>query len=690
MNRVDDPRTTFIEPKRARGQVKLHKLDDYELLKKIAQSSSLELKTLKEKRWKVILSKLINFLDYEYKKDRQDQIQDLFYKVMEAAHDKPSIQGELDEFISSINLINCFNILSPLPERFTKLAETIYSQGNEIAIKFAELGFIFGYLGLMNAAIEGNNEAFLVLLTRIPESEIPQYPVRLTQHVLENMEFETIEKYLDFSPQIPANAIHLVLSNTDMEEDFILSIVKILVGKGASTLVDNSKGLKPLDLSIEYDLKKVTAFLASCPYDSQKISGHIAQAVQENDKKLVRLLAPLVTDVVPLPQDPTPDEAGMLRKSIDTLVILGRNRVRWFKPPITPLSFIIENPIQKHDLVEKKGSVNLVNGVLYLSPAASPLLEDVVSSDPQSLSLIHYRKGSLANPSLYYFFLFKRICHVWSFNISILHPTERQIITGKTGTQNMMLSFYIQYLDLVKTTLNEPLLTQAYSSIKRALVETKTDMELFSALSASETSPILLTAGYNNHFTAVIMYKNFVVYCDRGGVAKTGGFRVYRVADRGIIKLSDLNDLLDHRQTEKDHLSEEKLKVRWDLKLIQSFDMIFHKMGNCSHANVDAALLALLTLLNKKNKINSTWESSFAEVKPLYKQVTAGYRFYTAQDLIKAYEYYKREPQDQHGENYFYIMLLSVYLRLKQNPQKLRPFTDQGPSLMDHLSHYLS
>lgn len=690
MNRIDDPRTKVSIPKRSKCDVKFHKFEGLDLFNKIDTARNADLSLLKVKHWKIILVKLNSFVETDFKKSDCLKLQNVFYKVIESTHKISEIRSDVNTFFTSVILSKCFDNIDLLEKRFVDLAEYIYRHGDLLALRFAELGLMYNLIGLRNSVRNQLTFIFLSQLDKTPPFNwASQETCILAIEIIQNFDDEIFEIFLKHSP-IPENILVVVIKNKDISEEQILYLVQNFVERGARTFLEYENQMDALEAALLCDYRRVVNFLLSKAIDLNNVRYYFALAVNNNDSQTVVTLTTLYQGNL-ISEDISPNYARSLRPLIESISNFGRKRFQFPEDLRRPLPEIKESVA-----VSSKSSLLIDQGILtlqvihILSEGTITLINDILKDEPQALSLIHFRKDPFDNPDVYYYILFKRLCHVWSFNLTTTLPGLNEKVEGSFAQRQFMISYYVQFLELFNRSWLIPILDQANKALRNFFDFTKSEKEIILGIGDSNNEPIVWTSGYSRHYANVITFKNYVVYCDRGGVAKQSGYRIYQAKDRLHLTSEYMTDILDCSKEPKDSITEEKMVRDWNLELLDVHEMKFQKVNGCTQTGTDSTLIALLTLLNKMSDPNLSWKGASDTVLPLYKKVTSAYRYYTALDLIHAFDFYTQGKRDNVTDNYFYKMFLSLYLRLKENPDKLIPYTDQGPNLINHFGHIIN
>jgi hypothetical protein len=114
--------------------------------------------------------------------------------------------------------------------------------------------------------------------------------------------------------------------------------------------------------------------------------------------------------------------------------------------------------------------------------------------------------------------------------------------------------------------------------------------------------PLLIPVAYEGHAITCVKYKDFLAKCDRGAFSKVLGSSVviYKITKPEVFSLPLAMELIYTRQTENSvHFA---LNERLGLKPIDELPLPPQIVGNCSWANVEAAIPTLFYLLTSKER----------------------------------------------------------------------------------------
>jgi len=108
--------------------------------------------------------------------------------------------------------------------------------------------------------------------------------------------------------------------------------------------------------------------------------------------------------------------------------------------------------------------------------------------------------------------------------------------------------------------------------------------------------PLLLPIGYAGHGVSLIKYKNLFAHCDRGLYGKTQGpLNIYRIGAPKIFNHKFSKKLLYTRQEK--FFVENEMHNMLGLKPFAQLLISLQTTGNCSWANIEAAIPAIMFLL---------------------------------------------------------------------------------------------
>ncbi len=679
--------------KRARGKEKLHKLKPVEIFHRLPDLSIGSLSTLKDKRLTGIITHLTDYFNStDFKHTRQNNVEKVVCKVFEALDGRFLNFKIISDFIESVKKTGIFNPHTPISAPLQTVAEKLFIKGNLIALKLAELGRMYNIVGLIQAASSCNDDLFKTLLYRGVDFNFPTIvPYHFAKTVLVNLKHDSILRMLSLPVQLPPESYHYILLNEHLTEIEKLNLIKILAERGLSTRIVYEAN-EPIQLALEKKYSKISHFLASLPYDPGKTHEYFLLALKNDHAETIDLLTGARD--VHCGIDVSKEVVGYFRKAQKSLMVL-KGRLKWIIPPFSQIEKLKRFQASPPPLLAElkplvdNGSLEILKGDLCLTTLSDDLLRTMVLRNPQSIALSYYQD---LNPTLYYFLLFKRISHVWSLKIETEHPALNSLIRGEGCNPNSMISLYIQFLHLIQSEIPKPELIFTLNALKDYTVGGQSIAQLLVIKNASQNSPQVLISGYDSHLNVVILYKNFVIYCDRGGISEKKGFRVYEFPPNQSYDPADLNLILDNNKSNRENcFSEKKLVAKWSLNLVSEGILKRQKCGNCTHASIDAAIKALMTLYLKIAMPLIAWGAAFSTIQATYKKITHSYRYYTLNELLQGLDSYKRERKTvKKIDDLFYKLVTNLFLRLQENPHKLGYYTPQGPQLINRLAQILN
>ena len=110
------------------------------------------------------------------------------------------------------------------------------------------------------------------------------------------------------------------------------------------------------------------------------------------------------------------------------------------------------------------------------------------------------------------------------------------------------------------------------------------------------TTPVLLPIAYEGHAISLIKFRNWLIRCDRGEYGRNNGtVIIYKIGRPEVMTVNFIRTLLYKRQ-HKDFINDGIVELL-DLQAIDNLPLSTQLSGNCSWANVEAAVPALLYLL---------------------------------------------------------------------------------------------
>lgn len=107
--------------------------------------------------------------------------------------------------------------------------------------------------------------------------------------------------------------------------------------------------------------------------------------------------------------------------------------------------------------------------------------------------------------------------------------------------------------------------------------------------------PLLIPIACDGHAISLIQYKNLLVRCDRGEFGRNHGTVIfYKMGDPRLLDKSFIKDLLYKRQSQ--YFIDEGIPQRLKLRPVMQLPLPVQISGNCSWANVEAVVPALMFL----------------------------------------------------------------------------------------------
>lgn len=690
MIRIDHPTKPQEPSKRNRGKTDIDKIEGRDLFRKILMVSEGELKSLNTKKWIRILGHLNDVIE----RDKQPRhIDEVIYHVFKSAGLRDDIKDPLEHFLQVVANRKVFNPQEPLPPKIVQVADFLFANRRIVVTKMAELGLIFNILGLYQAALSSHNEKFQAILRKgILFSEMSKLNDDLVQLVLSNLNAKSIDLFLKCYPYtLPSTSYHDIINNPNLTDEETIGFIDFFYNQGLNPSYVNSQGIDPLEKALKLGLRNIVLKLLELPFNTKKSKKYLFLAVDSNDVRATHLLLKHIKEPLSFSPPQTTKEARRKRYALDTLSLLGIRGVPWINVT-DPLYFdlIEERPpssLNETELLVKKIKTRLSKtNKLEITEGSAQLFRDL-RLKLHSIALTNILKFKDLNPSAYYVLLFKKICHVWGLDMTGTNPATLDSIEGEAFDATTMLLYTLQFLEIIKDSINHPALDFSFKALYSFREKGISDLEVLNILSDKEIEPQFLVSGFSEHFTSVILFKNWLIYCDRrGGV----GFRVYTLDQDNIpfLNYDLLRAILEDDQIELDYVSEKKLIDRLKLTLVYTHAMKNPKGGFCSHVGVDASHFALLSLYFIEQ--GETWEEAAQSSILPYKKVTAAYRQYTAQELLESAHSYIDGQKEKLFSLYYYKLLLAIYLRLQENPSKLTPFTQEGPNIANHLVHVMN
>lgn len=646
MNKIDESLNRSHTSKRARSSEPVDYLQGHELWRKIISCDFSYLKSIHVAAWETILTELT-----EYLKDhpRALKVRDVFYRTVVQTYKHDSLQPKLIRFFEVVRNSHAFVHGTPLSERFVELAETIYFRNPNFALLFNQLGFMFNFIAVFEAAIEGDNMRFQALLRiEIDLSRVKQDSY-LTNCVLRNLNKESIDLYIQTGGVFSVLSAHQLIANTSLTEEEVIDILEYLIFSFEMDLnVQDEYGITPLELCYRLQKPLIIDYLISLLSTGKST----CQTVKTVTKyKHYHAWDP---DSKPLPC------AKFYESTLDHLATAH-------------LMKRVHLEVFKDDLITEEG------GLIFL--------KEISKKNPQTLSLQSLRNHRHMNQSLYHYFLFKRVSHVWSVDPKTIEPVLKKPLSGEAFFAPISILFFVQFLRLIQSDFDLPELDFAIDALQSFKDGPVHDLESISLIHQSNISPEVLVGGFNQHLAINVLFRDWIAYCDRGGVTTTPGFKVYKVVER--IEFPVVSEMLNAQQvTASTYLSDKKLEEKMKLTEVFYRSMRSQKVGNCTETSTEAALYLLMVLYHKTHT-RLSFEESASLAKGVYKKIAAAYRYYTAYELIESgYAYLKERSAE--GDDLFFSLIFSVYLKLKAKPSKLTPFIDESRNILNHLGHLLS
>lgn len=133
--------------------------------------------------------------------------------------------------------------------------------------------------------------------------------------------------------------------------------------------------------------------------------------------------------------------------------------------------------------------------------------------------------------------------------------------------------------------------------------------------------PLVLPIASDGHAISLIQYKNLLVRCDRGEYGRNHGtVIIYKMKDPRRLDKALIKNLLYMRQDQ--HFINEGLPERLELQPVITLPLSVQLSGNCSWANVEAVIPALmfLFLLEDKNSEPSDIERCKVKALQIYEE----------------------------------------------------------------------
>jgi hypothetical protein len=155
------------------------------------------------------------------------------------------------------------------------------------------------------------------------------------------------------------------------------------------------------------------------------------------------------------------------------------------------------------------------------------------------------------------------------------------------------------YFDDLKKLIDALDNAQALLKYQRYTIDIEQHRNSIEALLDQEL--LLLPIAYEGHAIALIKYKDWLIRCDRGEVGRREGcVVVYQLQRPGVWDLSFCKQLIFHRQS-REFLTE-GIYPLLGLVPIATLPMSAQTIGNCSWANIEASIPAMLFVLQLKRQ----------------------------------------------------------------------------------------
>lgn len=269
--------------KKARGNEKLHKLEPSEIFQRLTFTRLDDLKALKDKHWVVIVNRLTKFLKTgKYRQTSKSSLEAVICKIFNALDGRFLNVPQIKNFIKVVKLSAFFNPNEPISPKLQTLAEKLFKPGNLMVLRLAELGRMYNLIGLIHAAINFNDDLFILLQHRAIDFSLPTFiPYHLAKSVLLNLRYDSILKLFNLPTSLPPESYHLVLLNKRLNPEQKAILVNKILEKGVPTdfLYDN---VEPIHLAFEFNLPAVTHLLASRPFKKENARKYFNFALQLN------------------------------------------------------------------------------------------------------------------------------------------------------------------------------------------------------------------------------------------------------------------------------------------------------------------------------------------------------------------------------------------------------------------------
>jgi hypothetical protein len=153
--------------------------------------------------------------------------------------------------------------------------------------------------------------------------------------------------------------------------------------------------------------------------------------------------------------------------------------------------------------------------------------------------------------------------------------------------------------------------------IKFQQYRTNLDRHRFEIKTLIEQEPLLIPVGYEGHAITFIKYGNIFVKCDRREASRLyDNIMIYQVGRPEVLTEKFIKALIYEKQT--DGYINDILPIALDLQPIVELKIAAQVSGNCSWANVEAAIPTLHFLLSTQN-------ADFRDNIPTYKSQALNY-----------------------------------------------------------------
>ena len=176
----------------------------------------------------------------------------------------------------------------------------------------------------------------------------------------------------------------------------------------------------------------------------------------------------------------------------------------------------------------------------------------------------------------------------------------KSLLDFKSNFSARHLTDYFQCIDVVAKMLQNAIALIKYQHYLVDIVdyEQKIDQLL-------QHKPLLLPLAYDGHAMSLIQYGRYLIRCDRGAFGRENGtVIIYKIGRMDKFNHHFIKSLLYQRQNKQfiDH----DMSAVLDLKPIDTLDLPVQLSGNCSWANVEAVIPAVLYIhLREKMQVNT-------------------------------------------------------------------------------------